>query len=217
MWDPYQPQFFLPYAQDPSHQRTIDRDESRRRSWSLRSTQFARSLPPMDNDHPVFNYRTFAESIAHAGRPTALRGCSGFWLCGNRSASFRSRPLCRSLLRRLGKNPRTRPENGAGASRSDILRLVLRRALILASLGIGIGACIFDLRSQTHHGHPIQSRALGSISIPDRHPCAGICFSDRSPGTRAPSRQCRPNPHPPRAVALVFSATFADFLRALRG
>src|SRR5258708_20899067 len=136
--EPYQPQFFLPYAQDPSHQRTIIVMKIAGHPAAYEDT-VRRVVTAMDNDHPVFNYRTFADSISlQAAQPrfeavlvsgfaaiALLLSALGLYAVLSYIVSQRVRELGLRLA--------------FGASRSDILRLVLRRAFILAGVGIAMG------------------------------------------------------------------------------
>ncbi|HEY6370383.1 MAG TPA: ABC transporter permease [Candidatus Sulfotelmatobacter sp.] len=138
MWDPYQPQFFLPFAQDPSHQRTIVVMRVAGDPGAYENT-VRRIVAAMDNDHPVFNYRTFTDSITvQAAQPrfeaVLVSGFAGIALLLSALGLY-------SVLSYV-VSERTRELGlriALGASRSEILGLVLRRALTLASLGIGIG------------------------------------------------------------------------------
>lgn len=139
MWDPYQPQLFLPYAQDPSHQRTII---VMRVAGDPRTYQdtVRRIVAAMDNDHPVFNFRTFTDSIAlQAAQPRfeagLVSGFAGIALLLSALGLYAILSYVVSeRIRELGLRI------ALGASRFDILGLVLRRALILACLGIAFGA-----------------------------------------------------------------------------
>ena len=139
MWEPYQPQFFLPYAQDPGHQRTPVVMRVAGDPGAYEDT-VRRIVATMDSDHPVFNYRTFADSLGvQAAQPrfeaVLVSGFAGIALLLSALGLYAVLSYVVSeRIRELGLRM------ALGASRSDILRLVLRRALILASLGIGIGA-----------------------------------------------------------------------------
>jgi predicted permease len=139
LWDPYQPQFFLPYAQDPSHQRTIIVMKVVGDPRAYEDT-VRRIVTAMDNDHPVFNYHTFADSIAtQAAQPrfeaVLVSGFAAIALLLSALGLYAVLSYVVSQrVRELGLRM------AFGASRSDILRLVLRRALILAALGIAMGA-----------------------------------------------------------------------------
>jgi putative ABC transport system permease protein len=139
MWDPYQPQFFLPYAQDPSHQRTMIVMKVAGDPRAYEDT-IRRIVTAMDNEHPVFNYRTFADSIAlQAAQPrfeaVLVSGFAAIALLLSALGLYAVLSYVVSQrVRELGLRM------AFGASRSDILQLVLRRALILAGLGIAMGA-----------------------------------------------------------------------------
>jgi putative ABC transport system permease protein len=139
MWDPYQPQFFTPYAQDPSHQRTLVVMRVAGDPGAYENA-VRRIVAQMDNDHPVFNYHTFTDSIGlQAAQPrfeaVLVSGFAGIALLLSALGLYAVLSyIVSERIRELGLRM------ALGASRSDILRLVLRRALILASLGIGIGA-----------------------------------------------------------------------------
>lgn len=146
LWDPYQPQFFMPYAQDPSHQRTLVVMRVAGDPGAYENS--VRKIVATMSVAPVFGYRTFADSIkVQAAQPrfeavlvsgfaaiALLLSALGLYAVLSYVVSERTRELALRLA--------------LGASRSEILSIVLRRALILASLGIGIGvlASIFASR-----------------------------------------------------------------------
>lgn len=139
LWNPYQPQFFLPYAQNPNHQRTlvVMRVAGDPRNYESTVRQIVAAI---DGDAPLFGYRTFTETIQEqAAQPrfeaalvtafaaiALLLSALGLYAVLSYVVSERIRELGLRIA--------------LGASRPDILSLVLRRALILASLGIAIGA-----------------------------------------------------------------------------
>jgi ABC-type antimicrobial peptide transport system permease subunit len=94
----------------------------------------------MDSDHPVFSYRTFAESIRmQAAQPrfeaVLVSGFAAIALLLSALGLYAVLSYVVSQrVRELGLRM------AFGASRSHILRIVLRRALILACLGTGVGA-----------------------------------------------------------------------------
>jgi len=139
MWNPYQPQFFLPYAQDPSHQRTLVVMKVAGDPAAYENT-VRNIVARLDNEHPVFNYRAFADSIGmEAAQPrfeaVLVSGFAGIALLLSALGLYAVLSYVVSeRMRELGLRM------ALGASRADILRLVLQRALILAALGIGIGA-----------------------------------------------------------------------------
>lgn len=137
MWDPYQPQFFMPYAQDPAHQRAIV--VMRVAGDPAAYENSVRKIVGTMTEAPVFNYSTFTESIsAQAAQPrfeavlvsgfaaiALLLSALGLYAVLSYVVSQRVRELGLRIA--------------FGATRSDILRLVLRRALTLACLGVGLG------------------------------------------------------------------------------
>src|SRR5208282_4025579 len=132
-------QFFLPYAQDPSHQRTLVVMKVAGDPAAYENT-VRNIVARLDNEHPVFNYRAFADSIGmEAAQPrfeaVLVAGFAAIALLLSALGLYAVLSYVVSeRIRELGLRI------ALGASRSDILSLVLRRALILATLGIGIGA-----------------------------------------------------------------------------
>jgi ABC-type antimicrobial peptide transport system permease subunit len=94
----------------------------------------------MDSHHPVFSYRTFAESIRmQAAQPrfeaVLVSGFAAIALLLSALGLYAVLSYVVSQrVRELGLRM------AFGASRSHILRIVLRRALILACLGTVVGA-----------------------------------------------------------------------------
>ena len=139
MWDSYQPRFYLPYAQNPSHQRpvVVMRVSGNPHSYEDAVRRIAAGL---DRDAPEFGYHTFEDNIA---LQSAQQRFEAFLVSGFAAIALLLSALglyavlsyiVAERVRELGLRM------ALGASRSDILRLVLRRALILASVGIGVGA-----------------------------------------------------------------------------
>jgi putative ABC transport system permease protein len=134
-----QPRFYLPYAQNPSHQRpdVVMRVSGDPHGYENAVRKIAATLDP---DDPEFGYHTFAENIA---LQSAQPRCEVFLI-----SAFAAIALLLSALglyavlsyivaersRELGLRM------ALGASRANVLSMVLRRALILAVLGIGGGA-----------------------------------------------------------------------------
>src|SRR5579862_9683380 len=137
MWDPYQPQFFMPYAQDPAHQRAIVVMRVAGDPAAYENT--VRKIVATMTEAPVFNYSSFTESIsAQAAQPrfeaVLVSGFAAIALLLSALGLYAVLSYVVSQrVRELGLRM------AFGATRSDILRLVLRRALILACLGIGAG------------------------------------------------------------------------------
>ena len=137
----YPPQFYLPYAQDPSHQRpqVVLRVAGDPLSYE---NAIRKIINEIDKDTPVFDYRTFTENIAReAAQPrfeaalvsafaviALLLAAVGLYAVLSFVVSDRTRELGLRIA--------------LGADRSDILRLVLQRGLVMAGIGIGAGALI---------------------------------------------------------------------------
>lgn len=138
-WNPYQAEFYLPYAQDATHQRPLA--VMKVAGDPLRYENAVREMvAKIDKDAPVFRYRTLAEDISRqAAQPrfeaAVVSGFAGIALLLSALGLYAVlSSIVAERMRELGLRM------ALGASRSDILQLVLRRALILACLGIGVGA-----------------------------------------------------------------------------
>lgn len=137
--DPYLPEFFLPLAQDPGHQRPHIIMKVSGDPWSYENA-VRKTVAEIDKDPPIFEYRTLTDDIdAEAAQPrfeaalvsafaaiALLLSALGLYAV----LSF----IVAERMRELGLRM------ALGASRSDILQLVLKRGLVLASAGIVLGA-----------------------------------------------------------------------------
>ncbi|HEV2397545.1 MAG TPA: ABC transporter permease [Candidatus Sulfotelmatobacter sp.] len=147
LFAPYRAQFFLPYAQDPSHQRPLVVMKVSGDPSSYESA-VRKLVARFDPDSPVFSYRTFIEETdikAAQSRFEALL-VSGFSAIALLLSAL---GLYAVLSYVVGERIRELGLRMAfGASRSDILRLVLQRAAILSLMGAGLGvvASIFTTR-----------------------------------------------------------------------
>ena len=137
--EPYLPEFFLPYAQDAGHQRpeVVMKVSGDPRSYEY---EVQKIVAEIDKDSPVFAYRTFTSAIdAQAAQPrfeaalvsafaaiALLLSAIGLYAVLSYIVAER--------LRELGLRM------ALGASRLDILQLVLRRGLVLAGIGTALGA-----------------------------------------------------------------------------
>jgi predicted permease len=136
--DPYIPRFYLPYAQNPTHQRP--RVVMQVAGDPLSYLSAARAVVKgFDAEAPVFDYETFGDTLRDMSEQPRFEAAL--------VSSFAAIAL---LLSALGLYAvlsyivaeRTRElglRMAFGASRSDILAIVLRRAFLLGILGILIG------------------------------------------------------------------------------
>ncbi len=139
LWDSYQPRFYLPWAQDPSHQRPkvvmrVSGDPHRYEN------AVRKIVAGFDPDAPEFDYQTFADHIA---LQTAQPRFEAFLLSGFAAIALLLSALGLYSVLSYIVSERVRElglRMALGASRSDVLAIVLRRALLLACLGIGAGA-----------------------------------------------------------------------------
>jgi len=144
---PYLPELFLPYAQNPTHQRAhvIMSVAGNPQSYE---DMIRKVVARVDPDAPVFQYGTFTEAAdtqAATSRFEALL-VSAFSAVALLLSAL---GLYAVLSYVVGERIRELGLRMAfGASRSDILRLVLLRAAILALLGVGLGmgASIFTTK-----------------------------------------------------------------------
>lgn len=139
LFTPYRPQFYLPYAQDPSHQRPIVVMSVAGNPLSYENA-VRKLVARFDPDSPVFSYRTFieeSETKAAQSRFEALLA-SGFSAIALLLSALGVYAVLSYVvaerIRELGLRM------ALGASRSDVLRLVLGRAATLAILGVVAGA-----------------------------------------------------------------------------
>ena len=136
--DPYLPGFFVPYAQNPTHQRPIVVIKVSGDPYSYEKTmrEIVKRFDPLT---PVFGYQSFADRMQlltqeprfQAGLISAfaavalLLSALGLYAVLSYVVAERAKELALRMA--------------FGASRSDILAMVLRRALVLGTLGIVVG------------------------------------------------------------------------------
>ena len=138
VWTPYVPELFLPYAQNPTHQRPHVVMSVAGDSQSYEDT-IRKVVARVDPDTPVFEDGSFADAADIQAATSRLEALL--------VSSFSAVALLLSALGLysvlsyvVGERIRELGLRMAfGASRSDILRLVLQRAAILALLGVGLG------------------------------------------------------------------------------
>jgi putative ABC transport system permease protein len=136
--DPYEPRFYLPYAQNPTHQRP--RIVMRVSGDPMSYQSAVRSVVQrFDAESPVFDYETFADTLRQMSEQSRfetillssfatialLLSALGLYAVLSYIVAERMRELALRMA--------------FGASRSDILTMVLRRALALGVLGILVG------------------------------------------------------------------------------
>lgn len=139
IWNPYRPQFFMPYAQDPQHQHPLVVMKVAGDPASYES--LVRSVVAnVDKDTPVFRYRPFAEDMDMQVSQPRFEAMliSGFALVSLLLSAVGLYALLSYLVSEKTRELGVRV--ALGASRSHILQLVLWRGLLLAWLGIVIGA-----------------------------------------------------------------------------
>jgi predicted permease len=139
IWNPYKPRFFLPYAQDPTHQRPLVVLKVAGDPSSYENA-VRRIVAGVDKDTPVFRYRTFTGDVdKQAVQPrfeaVLVSGFAGMALLLSAVGLYALLSyIVAERTRELGLRM------ALGASQSDVLQLVLRRGLTLACVGIGVGA-----------------------------------------------------------------------------
>jgi predicted permease len=139
LWEARQVRFYLPYAQDPSHQRpdVVMRVSGDPHSYENAVRKVAASLDP---DAPEFGYHTFADNIA---LQSAQPRFEAFLISGFAAIALLLSALGLYAVLSYIVSERVRElglRMALGASRANVLAMVLRRAVILAVLGIGGGA-----------------------------------------------------------------------------
>ena len=136
--DPYQPRFYLPYAQNPTHQRPIIVMKVAGDPLSYEST-VRTIVDRADRLAPMFGYRTFAENLLlQAAQPRFEAALVSVFaaIALLFSALGLYAVLSYVVAERLSE---LGLRMAFGASRSDILSMVVQRALILGVTGIAAG------------------------------------------------------------------------------
>jgi putative ABC transport system permease protein len=137
-WDAYQPRYYIPYAQDPTHQRPVVVMKVAGDPLSYENTVH-KIVDRSDKLAPVFGYHTFAENmLLEAAQPrfeaalvsvfaaiALLLSALGLYAVLSYVVAERMRELGLRMA--------------FGASRSNILGMVVQRALLLGVTGIVAG------------------------------------------------------------------------------
>lgn len=136
--DPYEPRFYLPYAQNPTHQRPriVMKVAGDPASYQNAMREVVKRF---DAEVPVFDYETFADTLRvmseqprfEAGLVSAFAAIALLL-----SAIGLYAVLSYVVAERMGE---LALRIAFGASRSDILSMVVGRALVLGVVGIVIG------------------------------------------------------------------------------
>jgi ABC-type antimicrobial peptide transport system permease subunit len=139
--NPYQPEFYLPYAQDSRHQRTVT--VMKVAGDPLRYENAVRKVVAgLDKDAPVFDYHTLTDDIAkETAQPrfeaALVSGFAGIALLLSAVGLYSVLSyIVAERTRELGLRM------ALGASRQHVLRLVLQRGFTLACIGIGVGVLV---------------------------------------------------------------------------
>ena len=138
---PYSPEFFLPYAQNATHQRAHIVLKVAGNPSGYEET-VRKVVADLDKDVPIFEYHPFEFELARANAQprfeawvvSVFAGISLFLSAVGLYAvlSFVVTERTRELGVRMA----------LGAQRSDVLKIVLRRGLVLATAGTALGAVV---------------------------------------------------------------------------
>ena len=138
-WIPYRPEFYMPYGQDPAHQPPLVVMKVAGDPASYQSA-VRRVVANVDKDTPVFRYHPFAEDLSNQAAKPRFEALliSGFGLLAMVLAAVGLYALLSYLVSEKTRELGVRI--ALGASRAKILQLVMWRGLVLAWLGIVVGA-----------------------------------------------------------------------------
>ncbi|HEV2988107.1 MAG TPA: ABC transporter permease [Candidatus Angelobacter sp.] len=150
-WNPYQPEFFLPYAQDPLHQRppVVLKVAG---NPSAYANEVRRIVATLDPDVPVFDYRAFTNDLSRLASYPRFQAVivSSFAILALLLAAVGLYAVLSYVVAQRTREFGLRM--ALGSSRSDVVQLVLRRGLALACIGIviGLGISAFANRVISH-------------------------------------------------------------------
>ncbi len=138
-WNPYLPEFFLPYAQNPGHRRPelVMKVSGDPRSFA---NVVRKTVAEIDKDAPVSAYRTLTADIdAQAAQPRFEAALvSGFAVIALLLSAIGLYAVLSYIVAERARELGLRM--ALGASPSNVLQLVLRRGLVLACIGTALGA-----------------------------------------------------------------------------
>ena len=143
----YPPEFYLPYAQDPDHQRPQVVLKIAGDPLSYES-EVRKIVAEIDRDTPVFDYRSFTQDLAWQAAQPRFEALlvSGFAGIALLLAAVGLYGLLSFVV--ADRTHELGLRMALGADRTDILRLVLEHGLLLASAGIGLGILASILATQ---------------------------------------------------------------------
>lgn len=137
--EPYRPGFYLPYSQDPKHQRPLVVMKVAGDPYSYENA-VRKIVAAVDKDTPVFRYQMFTDDISTQAAQPRFEAMlvSAFAVIALVLAAVGLYSVLSFIvaerIRELGLRM------ALGAQRGHIFRLVLQRGLVLACIGIGVGA-----------------------------------------------------------------------------
>ena len=155
------------------------------RWWFARAATRGAWRPPMrsaiwsvDKDEPIVRVATMDNLLAasEAERRFALILFEAFALVALVLAATGCTACCR---RRRRANARDRSARRAGASRGNILALVVRQGMTLAGLGVAIGLAGSGRRQPGHHHAAVRRLAARSHHLSRRDRVAGCSLGHR--------------------------------------
>ncbi len=166
--DPYQPDIFLPYAQYPTHPRPrvivkVSGDPS---SYQRTMQELAKQIDP---EALVFDYGTFTERVREEAIQPRFEAAlvSAFAAIALLLSAVGLYAVLAYIV--AERTPELGLRMAFGASRFDILGIVLSRAFSLTLFGIILGASVSLLGTKLVSGFLFGCPPPGSLDLRDRH------------------------------------------------